>query len=99
MAIVKITRNLLKQFYGIGATPTYSACGPFTKLTEENSPEIDDTAFIGDKNSSPTVTGYKNKWSLRRRYTKGMLLWTICCPSRAGRRLVPTANARLLTWT
>lgn len=71
MAIVKITRNLLKQFYGIGATPTYSACGPFTKLTEENSPEIDDTAFIEDKNSSPTVTGYKNKWSFEAQVHEG----------------------------
>lgn len=71
MAVVKITRNLLKQFLGIGATPTYHACGPFTKLAEENSPEIDDTAFIGDKNGSPTVTGYKNKWSFEAQVHEG----------------------------
>lgn len=71
MAVAKIIRNLLKQFYGIGATPVYSACGPFTKLTEENSPEIDDTAFIGDKNGSPTVTGYKNKWSFEAHVHEG----------------------------
>lgn len=71
MALVKITRNLLKQFYGIGSTPTYSPLLPFTKCTEENSPEIDDTAFIGDKNGSPTVTGYKNKWSFEAQVQEG----------------------------
>lgn len=71
MSVVKITRNLLKQFYGIGATPTYSPLLPFTKCTEENSPEIDDVAFIGDKNGSPTVTGYKNKFTFEAQVHEG----------------------------
>ena len=36
---IKITRNLLRQYYGIGSTPTYYLCTPFTKLNEENNPE------------------------------------------------------------
>jgi len=30
----KITRNLLRQYYGIGTTPTYHLCTPFTRMQE-----------------------------------------------------------------
>ena len=67
----KITRNLLRQYYGIGATPTYHLCTPFTKMNEENSPEKDDSAFINDVNGSPTIIGYKNGFAFEAQYHAG----------------------------
>jgi hypothetical protein len=67
----KITRNLLRQYYGIGATPTYHLCTPFTKLNEENSPEKDDSAFINDVNGSPTIVGYKNAFGFEAQVHEG----------------------------
>lgn len=68
---MKIVRNLIREFYGIGATPTYSPLAPFTKCTEENAPVIDKSAYIADTNSTPTVTGYENKWGFEAHYEKG----------------------------
>lgn len=72
--LTKITRNLLAQYYGIteSSTTTYSRINTgFIKLSEENSPQVDNTAYIADKNSSPVVTGYENKWSFEAQYVKG----------------------------
>lgn len=65
MSIVKVTRNLIREYYGItaGETTTYHYMNTgFIKLNEENSPQIDNTAFVGNRNGSPTVVGYENKW-------------------------------------
>jgi hypothetical protein len=67
----KITRNLLRQYYGIGATPTFFLCTPFTKLNEENNPEKDDSAFINDVNSSPSIIGYKNGFAFEAQVHEG----------------------------
>ena len=68
---IKITRNLLRQYYGIGSTPTYYLCTPFTKLNEENNPEKDDSAFINDVNSSPSIIGYKNGFTFEAQVHEG----------------------------
>ena len=67
----KITRNLLRQYYGIGSTPTYYLCTPFTKLNEENNPEKDDSSFINDVNSSPSIIGYKNGFTFEAQVHEG----------------------------
>lgn len=59
----QITRNLLRQYYGIGETPTFHLCTPFTSLTEVNNPEMDSSAFINDVNGSPSVVGYSNTFT------------------------------------
>lgn len=69
---VKLVRSLLRQFYGIGATPTYHYVNTgFVKVNEENSPEMDDSAFVGDVNGSPSVIGYKNKFSFEAQVHEG----------------------------
>jgi hypothetical protein len=59
----QITRNLLRQYYGIGTTPTYHLCTPFTSLAEANNPETDSSAFINDVNGSPSIIGYSNTFT------------------------------------
>ena len=76
MALEKIVRKLIREYYGItaGATPTttyhYINTG-FTKLTEENNPQVDKTPYIGDSNATSTVTGYENAWAFESEYVKG----------------------------
>ncbi|MEA4999301.1 MAG: hypothetical protein VB087_07950 [Candidatus Limiplasma sp.] len=72
MSEIKVTRPLLQQYYGTGSTPTYAYINRgFLKLSEENSPQIDKTVFVGDINTSPTVTGYENKWGYEAQYISG----------------------------
>lgn len=68
---MKVTRNLLRQYYGIGETPTFHLCTPFTKMNEENSPVVDKSAFINDVNSSPTVIGYENGFTFEAQNVAG----------------------------
>lgn len=70
----KVTRNLLAQYYGItvSSTTTYTQMGTgFVKLTEENSPQVDNTAYVNNRNDSPTIIGYQNKWAYEAQYIEG----------------------------
>ncbi len=67
----KITRNLLRQYYGIGTTPTYHLCTPFTKMQEINNAETDEVVFINDVNGSPSVVGYANAFSFTAQVQEG----------------------------
>lgn len=72
MPEITVPRRLLYQYYGIGATPTYTYVNKgFLKLTEENSPQVDKVTFVGDSNASPNVNGYENKWSYEAQYING----------------------------
>lgn len=74
MSEVKVTRNLIREYYGItsGETTTYYYINKgFLKVNEENGPIIDKTAFVGDVNASSTVTGYDNKWSYEAQVVAG----------------------------
>ena len=74
MSEVKVTRNQLAQYYGItaGSTTTYTPMGTgFIKLTEENAPQMDAVAYVNNRNDSPTVIGYQNKWAYEAQYIAG----------------------------
>lgn len=74
MPVIKVGRSLIKHFYGIGAlaaSATFYLCAPFTKVNEENNPEMDDVAFVNDVNSSPSVAGYKNAFDYEAQYHDG----------------------------
>jgi hypothetical protein len=71
---LKITRNLIREYYGIPAESTveyfYINTG-FIKCAEDNNPKVDKTAFVGDVNVSCAVTGYENGWEFEAQYVKG----------------------------
>lgn len=71
---MKVTRNLIREYYGIttGETTAYHYMNTgFIKLSEENGPQVDMTAFVGDTNSSATVVGYENKWAFEAQNISG----------------------------
>lgn len=71
---MKVTRDLIREYYGIttGETTAYHYMNTgFIKLAEENSPQVDKTAFVGDTNSSATVVGYENKWTFEAQNISG----------------------------
>ena len=71
---MKITRNLIREYYGVpsGDAPVfYYVNAGFVKCDEENNPKLDKTAFVGDANSTCTVTGYENGWVFEAQYVKG----------------------------
>ncbi len=71
---MKITRNLIREYYGIPSGDTveyhYVNAG-FVKCSEENNPKVDKTAFVGDVNATCTVTGYENGWTYEAQYVQG----------------------------
>lgn len=75
MAEKKVVRKELAQYYGIGSTPTYTLMNTgFVKLSEENSPQMDNVAFVGNANGSPSVVGYDNKWAYEAQYIAGNVI-------------------------
>lgn len=70
----KVTRNMLREYYGIPSTGgawVYHYVNPgFTQLNESGGAQVERTAFIGDKNASPSVTGYENQWAFESQYVK-----------------------------
>ncbi len=71
---MKITRNLIREYYGIPADSDvayYYVNAGFMKCNEDNNPKVDKTAFIGDTNSTCTVTGYENGWAYEAQYVQG----------------------------
>lgn len=74
----KITRNLIAQYYGItdnSVTTFYQMGTGFLKLTEENSPQVDNVAYVNNRNDSPVIIGYQNKWAYEAHYIEGN---TVC---------------------
>ena len=68
----KVMRKELAQYYGIGSTPTYNLMNTgFVKLSEENSPQMDNVAYVGNANGSPTIVGYEGKWAYEAQYIAG----------------------------
>lgn len=71
---MKITRNLIREYYGIpdgdGTAYHYVNAG-FVKCDEDNNPKVDKTAFVGDKNATCAVTGYENGWTYEAQYVQG----------------------------
>jgi len=71
---MKITRNLIREYYGIAigdATAYHYVNAGFVKCSEDNNPKVDKTAFLGDTNATCTVTGYENGWEYEAQYVKG----------------------------
>jgi hypothetical protein len=71
---LKITRNLIREYYGIpsGETVAYHYVNAgFVKCEEDNNPKVDKTAFVGDVNATCAVTGYENGWDYEAQYVKG----------------------------
>lgn len=69
--MAKVMRNMLQEFYGIpgeSATTYHYLNTGFTQLDENGGAQLDDTAYIGDKCSSPSVVGYENNWSFNTQY-------------------------------
>jgi hypothetical protein len=74
MKALKITRNLIREYYGIasGSDVAYHYVNAgFVKCDEENNPQVDTTAFVGDVNATCAVTGYENGWTYEAQYVKG----------------------------
>lgn len=61
----KVIRYMVADYLNTGGTSeTYSLMGSgFTALDENPSAKIDKTAYITDKSTSGTVTGYENSFS------------------------------------
>ena len=59
---MKVTRNLIREYYGIPAGDTvayhYVNAG-FVKCDEESNAKVDKTAFVGDVGAACVVTGYE----------------------------------------
>ena len=71
---MKVTRNLIREYYGIpanDATAYHYVNAGFVKCNEDNNPKLDKTAFVGDVNGTCTVTGYENGWEYEAQYVKG----------------------------
>lgn len=73
----KVMRYLLQEFYGIPATTEggettfhYMNKG-FTQLNEDGNAQTESEAYIGDRNATPSVTGYENSWSFEAQYIHG----------------------------
>ena len=74
---MKVMRYMLREFYGIpstetGGTVAYHYINPgFTQLNEEGGAQTENEAYIGDKNATPSVTGYENTWAFECQYIHG----------------------------
>ena len=71
---MKVTRNLLREYYGIPAGDGYAyhyVNAGFVKCNEENNPKVDKTTFVGDVNAACAVTGYENGWKYEAQYVQG----------------------------
>lgn len=79
MSVTKVMRHMLREYYGIPTagtggtiTWTFNYINPgFTQLNEEGGAETEEEAYIGDKNSTTTVTGYKNSWAYECKNLRG----------------------------
>lgn len=71
---MKVTRNLIREYYGIPAGDAvayhYVNAG-FVKCDEESNAKVDKTAFVGDAGAACAVTGYENRWKYEAQYVKG----------------------------
>ena len=70
---IEVQRYLLQEYYGIpGETTVYHYINSgFTKLDEAGGATVDTVAYIGDKNSTTSITGYENNFSYESRYHEG----------------------------
>ena len=71
---MKVTRNLIREYYGIpsGDTLTYHYVNAgFVKCNEENNPKVDKATFVGDANATCAITGYENGWRFEAQYMQG----------------------------
>lgn len=76
MANVKVMRYMLQEFYGIpdasGGTTTFHYMNKgFTQLNEDGNAQTESEAYIGDKNATPSITGYENSWAFETQYIHG----------------------------
>lgn len=72
---MKVMRYMLQEYYGIpdesGNTVFHYMNKGFTQLNEDGNAQTESEAYIGDKNASPSVTGYENSWSFEAQYIHG----------------------------
>ncbi len=71
---MKVTRNLIREYYGIPAgdvTAYHYVNAGFVKCNEENNPKVDKATFVGDANATCAVTGYENGWHYEAQYVQG----------------------------
>lgn len=74
---MKVMRYMLREYYGIpssqdGGTVAYHYINPgFTQLNEEGGAQTESEAYIGDKNATPSITGYENTWAFETQYIHG----------------------------
>ena len=74
MPETKVMRSQLAEYYSASAdgSATYNYLNTgFLKLNEENHPQVDQTAFVGDNNATCTVTGYENRWTFEAQTIQG----------------------------
>lgn len=73
---MKVMRHMLREYYGIpaevGGNTAYHYINPgFIQLDEEGGAQTESEAYIGDRNATPSVTGYENSWAFETQYIKG----------------------------
>jgi hypothetical protein len=71
---MKVTRNLIREYYGIPAGDAFAyhfVNAGFVKCNEETNPKVDKATFVGDANATCTVTGYENGWRYEAQYVQG----------------------------
>lgn len=73
---MKVMRYMLREYYGIpagtGGEATFHYINPgFTQLNEEGGVQTENEAYIGDKNATPSITGYENTWAFETQYISG----------------------------
>lgn len=76
MATTKVMRYMLQEYYGIpgtaGGEVTFHYMNKgFTQLNEDGNAQTESEAYIGDKNATPSVTGYENSWAFETQYIHG----------------------------
>ena len=69
---MKVMRYMLREYYGIpaeGGQTAFHYINPgFTQLNEEGGAQTESEAYIGDKNATPSITGYENTWAFECQY-------------------------------
>lgn len=58
--MAKVIRNMIGDFLGIGATPTYVLMGTgFVTINESPTAKVDKTPYVNNSSASGTITGYE----------------------------------------
>lgn len=76
MPTTKVMRYMLQEYYGVpaanGGEVTYHYMNKgFTQLNEDGNVQTETEAYIGDKNATPSITGYENSWAFEAQYIHG----------------------------